>query len=30
MNLPTGYHIEWSGKFEYLERAKARLQTVGP
>jgi Cu(I)/Ag(I) efflux system membrane protein CusA/SilA len=30
VNLPTGYHIEWSGQFEYLERAKARLQTVVP
>src|SRR5258708_32811317 len=30
VNLPNGYHIEWSGQFEYLERAKARLQTVVP
>ncbi|HJU15805.1 MAG TPA: CusA/CzcA family heavy metal efflux RND transporter [Stellaceae bacterium] len=28
--LPAGYHIEWSGQFEYLQRAKARLQTVVP
>jgi Cu(I)/Ag(I) efflux system membrane protein CusA/SilA len=28
--LPPGYHIEWSGQFEYLERAAARLQTVIP
>jgi Cu(I)/Ag(I) efflux system membrane protein CusA/SilA len=27
---PPGYHIEWSGQFEYLERAKARLQVVVP
>ncbi len=26
----AGYHIEWSGQFEYLERAAARLQTVIP
>ena len=30
VNLPPGYHIEWSGQFEYLERATARLQTVIP
>jgi Cu(I)/Ag(I) efflux system membrane protein CusA/SilA len=30
VKFPTGYHIEWSGQFEYLERAKARLQTVVP
>jgi len=30
IKLPTGYHVEWSGQFEYLERAKARLQTVVP
>ena len=28
--MPTGYRLEWSGQFEYLERAKARLQTVVP
>jgi Cu(I)/Ag(I) efflux system membrane protein CusA/SilA len=28
--LPPGYHVEWSGQFEYLERAKARLATVVP
>lgn len=28
--LPPGYHVEWSGQFEYLERAKARLATVIP
>ncbi len=30
VKLPPGYHIEWSGQFEYLERAAARLQTVVP
>ena len=30
VKLPPGYHIEWSGQFEYLERAKARLMTVIP
>jgi Cu(I)/Ag(I) efflux system membrane protein CusA/SilA len=30
MKFPPGYHIEWSGQFEYLERAKARLQAVVP
>ncbi len=30
VKIPPGYHIEWSGQFEYLERATARLQTVIP
>jgi Cu(I)/Ag(I) efflux system membrane protein CusA/SilA len=30
VKFPPGYHLEWSGQFEYLERAKARLQTVIP
>jgi Cu(I)/Ag(I) efflux system membrane protein CusA/SilA len=30
VKLPAGYHVEWSGQFEYLERAAARLQTVIP
>jgi Cu(I)/Ag(I) efflux system membrane protein CusA/SilA len=30
VRLPAGYHIEWSGQFEYLERAAARLQIVIP
>jgi Cu(I)/Ag(I) efflux system membrane protein CusA/SilA len=30
VKLPTGYHIEWSGQFEYLERAQARLMLVIP
>ncbi|HEY5807070.1 MAG TPA: efflux RND transporter permease subunit, partial [Povalibacter sp.] len=28
--LPTGYSISWSGQFEYLERATARLKIVVP
>jgi Cu(I)/Ag(I) efflux system membrane protein CusA/SilA len=28
--LPPGYHIEWSGQFEYLQRATDRLKTVVP
>ncbi len=28
--LPTGSSIEWSGQFEYLERAEARLKIVVP
>ena len=28
--LPAGYHIEWSGQFEYLQRAADRLKTVVP
>src|ERR1019366_3775394 len=30
VTMPPGYHIEWSGQFEYLERAAARLKTVIP
>jgi Cu(I)/Ag(I) efflux system membrane protein CusA/SilA len=30
VKLPAGYHIEWSGQFEYLQRAAARLKTVIP
>jgi copper/silver efflux system protein len=30
MTLPAGYSISWSGQFEYLERAQARLQVVVP
>src|SRR5205823_2333639 len=30
VKLPAGYHVEWSGQFEYLQRAQARLQTVVP
>lgn len=28
--LPPGYSIAWSGQFEYLERAAAKLRTVVP
>ena len=28
--LPTGYSVAWSGQFEYLERATARLKIVVP
>src|ERR1700746_2901614 len=28
--MPSGYYVTWSGQFEYLERAKARLQVVVP
>ena len=30
VTLPTGYAISWSGQYEYLERAKARLSVVVP
>jgi Cu(I)/Ag(I) efflux system membrane protein CusA/SilA len=30
VTLPPGYSIEWSGQFEYLERAAAKLRTVIP
>ena len=30
MKLPAGYSISWSGQFEYLERAVARLKIVVP
>jgi Cu(I)/Ag(I) efflux system membrane protein CusA/SilA len=28
--LPAGYSISWSGQFEYLERAMAKLEVVTP
>ncbi|MGZ8250253.1 efflux RND transporter permease subunit [Methylomagnum sp.] len=28
--FPPGYYIAWSGQFEYMERAKQRLQLVVP
>ncbi|HWX51116.1 MAG TPA: CusA/CzcA family heavy metal efflux RND transporter [Roseomonas sp.] len=28
--FPPGYHAVWSGQFEYLERAEARLRVVVP
>src|SRR3546814_1349528 len=30
VTLPPGYSIGWSGQFEYLERATAKLKTVIP
>ncbi|MGY6249109.1 efflux RND transporter permease subunit [Bosea thiooxidans] len=30
VKLPAGYRIAWSGQFEYLERAAARLKLVVP
>jgi Cu(I)/Ag(I) efflux system membrane protein CusA/SilA len=30
VQLPTGYYITWSGQFEYMERAKQRLEVVVP
>ncbi|MGO9007465.1 MAG: efflux RND transporter permease subunit [Beijerinckiaceae bacterium] len=30
VKLPTGYSIAWSGQFEYLERAEAKMKIVVP
>ncbi|QSY95847.1 efflux RND transporter permease subunit [Rhizobium bangladeshense] len=30
VRMPPGYSVAWSGQFEYLERAKARLTIVVP
>jgi len=30
VRLPPGYSVSWSGQFEYLERATARLKVVVP
>ena len=30
VKLEPGYHLSWSGQFEYMERAKARLMIVVP
>jgi len=30
LDLPAGYAIVWSGQFEYMERAAARLRIVIP
>jgi Cu(I)/Ag(I) efflux system membrane protein CusA/SilA len=30
VKFPPGYFITWSGQFEYLERAKAKLAVVVP
>ncbi|MCG7363008.1 efflux RND transporter permease subunit [Roseomonas sp. ACRSG] len=30
VRMPPGYHLEWSGQFEYMQRAKAKLAIVVP
>tara|TARA_R110001599_G_C12277316_1_gene663094 strand:- start:15788 stop:18934 length:3147 start_codon:yes stop_codon:yes gene_type:complete len=30
VDIPPGYTISWSGQFEYMERAEARLRVVAP
>jgi Cu(I)/Ag(I) efflux system membrane protein CusA/SilA len=30
LSLPPGYHVAWSGQFEFMERVKARLRIVVP
>ena len=30
VTFPPGYYVTWSGQFEYLERAEARLKVVVP
>jgi len=30
VTLPAGYRIEWSGEYEYMQRAKARMKLVIP
>jgi len=30
VTLPPGYHLEWAGQFQYLERARERLTVVVP
>ena len=30
VRLPTGYNVFWSGQYEYMQRAKQRLQVVIP
>src|SRR5262249_8754318 len=30
VQFPQGYYVTWSGQFEYLERAAARLRVVVP
>ena len=30
VKLPPGYSVSWSGQFEYLERATAKLRVVVP
>ena len=30
VDLPTGYTLQWSGEYEYMERAKERMRLVVP
>lgn len=30
LRLPPGYHVEWGGQFENLDRARRRLRTILP
>ena len=30
VTLPSGYTMQWSGQYEYMERAKAKMQLVVP
>jgi copper/silver efflux system protein len=30
VQMPAGYYVTWSGQFEYLERAEAKLKVVVP
>ncbi len=30
VKLPQGYTVQWSGQFEYLQRAEAKLKIVVP
>lgn len=30
VRLPAGYHVVWSGQYEYMQRVKERLQVVVP
>jgi Cu(I)/Ag(I) efflux system membrane protein CusA/SilA len=30
LDLPAGYSVSWSGQYEYMERARERLQVVVP
>jgi Cu(I)/Ag(I) efflux system membrane protein CusA/SilA len=30
LELPAGYYVQWSGQFEYMDRAKKRLMLVLP
>lgn len=30
LTIPAGYHVVWSGRFEYMQKANARLKVVLP